>query len=168
MARDVARSAVEAALLAAAAAGTTAVSNVADDSASSGSGGAAAPAPVAVAAVAAAAGGGSGGDISEAALVLGACQALAVIDGSVVGDPLERAGMAGADWALAGPDQSASRGLPRRGARVLSRHLFSSELRRMSVVCKTDGFAAGAYWCLAKGAPEAMVGRCKLILLKPR
>ena len=95
----------------------------------------------------------------EAALVLGACHALAVIDGSLVGDPLERAGMAGADWTPDGPDQSASRKLPRRGARVLSRHLFSSELRRMSVVCKTDGFSRGSFWCLAKGAPEAM-GAC--------
>ena len=82
----------------------------------------------------------------EAALVLGACHALAVIDGGLVGDPLERAGMAGADWSAAGPDQSQSRSLPRRGARVLSRHLFSSELRRMSVVCKTDGFARGSHW----------------------
>jgi cation-transporting ATPase 13A1 len=85
----------------------------------------------------------------EAALVLGACHALAVIDGGLVGDPLERAGMAGANWSPSGPDQSASRSLPRRGARTLSRHLFSSELRRMSVVCKTDGFARGSHWCLA-------------------
>lgn len=94
----------------------------------------------------------------ESALVLGACHALAVVDGNLVGDPLERAGMAGADWTLSGPDQSQSRTLPRRGARILSRHLFSSDLRRMSVVCKTDGFTRGAYWCLVKGAPEAIEG----------
>ena len=139
-----------------------------------------------------------------AAFVLGACHALVVLDGKLVGDPLERAALAGIGWAYTGSDVASAKaplrprasaaaaasaggagaaggagggtpgskqkaalgaGPPLRPAlRILKRHHFSPELRRMSVVARTEpgtvtAAAAGTY-VLCKGAPEAVLELC--------
>mmetsp|Transcript_1246 Transcript_1246/g.5387 ORF Transcript_1246/g.5387 Transcript_1246/m.5387 type:complete len:1295 (+) Transcript_1246:205-4089(+) len=97
-------------------------------------------------------------DVAEAALVLASCHSLALVGGAAAGDPMERAGLAGCDWTLLPQDRSASgaSSVARRTARVMTRHAFRSELRRMSAVVAVDGFDGSKRRVVAKGAPETM------------
>ena len=71
---------------------------------------------------------------------------------------MERAGLAGCDWTLLPQDRSASgaSSVARRTARVMTRHAFRSELRRMSAVVAVEGFDGCKRRVVAKGAPETM------------
>ena len=97
-------------------------------------------------------------DAPEAALALGSCHSLALVGGAAAGDPMERAGLAGCDWTLLPQDRSASgaSSVARRTARVMTRHAFRSELRRMSAVVAVEGFEGRKRRVVAKGAPETM------------
>ena len=97
-------------------------------------------------------------DVPEAALALGSCHSLALVGGAAAGDPMERAGLAGCDWTLLPQDRSASgaSSVARHTARVMTRHAFRSELRRMSAVVSVEGFVGCKRRVVAKGAPETM------------
>ncbi|ACO66619.1 p-type ATPase superfamily, partial [Micromonas commoda] len=97
-------------------------------------------------------------DVPEAALALGSCHSLALVGGAAAGDPMERAGLAGCDWTLLPQDRSASgaSSVATRTARVMTRHAFRSELRRMSAVVAVEGFDGCKRRVVAKGAPETM------------
>ena len=66
------------------------------------------------------------------------------------------AGLAGCDWTLLPQDRSASgaSSVARRTARVMTRHAFRSELRRMSAVVAVDGFERSKRRVVAKEPPR--------------
>ena len=95
----------------------------------------------------------------------------------VIGDPLEKAVLAGCGWQLvrdnivspplpSGPNEVQNRPTP---IRIMHRYAFTSKLRRMSVLATEmihNGTSASAtssdVWVLTKGAPETIKS-----LLKP-
>ncbi|CAM9525157.1 unnamed protein product [Heterosigma akashiwo] len=109
----------------------------------------------------------------HATLVLGGCQALVVVDGETVGDPIEAAALQAIDWELA-PAAAAGRAAvvrpkpgsrkvsaevaalmgPLEGLEVVARHHFTSRLQRMSTVVRAR--RGGKAWALVKGSPEAV------------
>ena len=113
----------------------------------------------------------------EAEFVLAACHSLVHIGGAgtaAVGDPIERAALAGVGWGYSASGAGvASRhtrlaaGGTRSACRLalLTRHHFSSELQRMSVVARLEGGdvqdkavsrGEGGALVLTKGSPEAV------------
>merc|ERR550532_2317608 len=73
-----------------------------------------------------------------------ACSGLTVVEGEVVGDPLERAALHAVRWIMPGPDlvvSKAGKGADR--LQVLCRFPFSSELQRMSVLVRHQGPGLG-------------------------
>jgi cation-transporting ATPase 13A1 len=106
-----------------------------------------------------------------AALCLGACHALVLVEGALAGDPLERAALAGLDWSYGGNDLVTPRREPGRpappGVRILRRLHFTPELRRMAVVAAAAGRETEEGWVLAKGAPEALLPLCDPDSLPP-
>lgn len=76
--------------------------------------------------------------------VMAACSGLTIVDGEVVGDPLERAALHAVRWLMISPDLVASRA--GRGAdrlQVLCRFPFASELQRMAVLVRHQGPGCG-------------------------
>jgi hypothetical protein len=112
-----------------------------------------------------------------AALCLGACHALVLVEGALAGDPLERAALRGLGWSYAGNDSVSTRRAPGASAgaasslppsvRILRRLHFTPELRRMVVVASPSGREADEGWVLAKGAPEAILPLCEPGSLPP-
>ncbi len=105
-----------------------------------------------------------------AAMCLGACHALVLVDGSLAGDPLERAALHGAGWSYAGNDVASPSRVPGRTAqpmRILRRLHFEPELRRMAVVAAPVGREAQEAHVLVKGAPEAVLPLCDPDSLPP-
>ncbi|KYF39175.1 P-type ATPase of unknown pump specificity (type V) protein [Toxoplasma gondii ARI] len=98
----------------------------------------------------------------ETVAVMGACQALAVVDGQLLGDPLEKASFNAVGWTLTSPDSvvSAPRPWPlptsstlqQDRVTVLRRFPFSSALQRMTVVARVEG--ARMPWYGAFASPE--------------
>jgi cation-transporting ATPase 13A1 len=96
---------------------------------------------------------------SETIQTLASCHALVTLeDGTVVGDPLEKATLRWIEWDLnkdvVVPKRSS--GQSHRGVKIFHRFHFSSALKRMSVVA---GYADGLqtnYFAAVKGAPEIM------------
>jgi cation-transporting ATPase 13A1 len=100
-----------------------------------------------------------------AALCLGACHALVLVEGALAGDPLERAALAGLAWSYAGndvvaPSRAAGAAAAPPRVRILRRLHFTPELRRMVVVAAHPGKEDTEAWVLAKGAPEALLPLC--------
>lgn len=91
------------------------------------------------------------------AQVLAACQALVLVDNKLVGDPLECAAMSHTGWSLGRSDDLKN---TRDGTtmKIVQRHHFSSELKRMAVLAKVvePGSLEGRYWAFVKGAPEVL------------
>jgi cation-transporting ATPase 13A1 len=111
-----------------------------------------------------------------AALCLGACHALVLVEGALAGDPLERAALSGLGWSYGGNDVVSIRRAPGAAAaspalppsvRILRRLHFTPELRRMVVVAAPSGREAEEGWVLAKGAPEAVLPLCEPSSLPP-
>eukprot|EP00933_Yihiella_yeosuensis_P005411 TRINITY_DN10991_c0_g1_i1.p1 TRINITY_DN10991_c0_g1~~TRINITY_DN10991_c0_g1_i1.p1 ORF type:complete len:1210 (+),score=234.21 TRINITY_DN10991_c0_g1_i1:50-3679(+) len=76
--------------------------------------------------------------------VMAACSGLTVIEGDVVGDPLEKAALQAVKWLMIGPDLVTSK--PVKGSdriQVLRRYPFASELQRMSVLVRHQGPSLG-------------------------
>eukprot|EP00928_Gymnodinium_smaydae_P022642 TRINITY_DN18954_c0_g1_i3.p1 TRINITY_DN18954_c0_g1~~TRINITY_DN18954_c0_g1_i3.p1 ORF type:complete len:1034 (+),score=247.42 TRINITY_DN18954_c0_g1_i3:655-3756(+) len=74
------------------------------------------------------------------AAVMAACSGLTVVDGEVVGDPLEKAAIQAVKWQMPSPGFVVSR--PGKGAdrlQIVARNPFASELQRMSVLVKHSG-----------------------------
>ena len=116
----------------------------------------------------------------ECSLVLAGCHSLLEVDGKLVGDPIEVAGLRSIKWVYTPANSTASPkalgpGEPGRpwksgakppAVRILHRYHFSSALQRMSVlahITAAPGVAEGTY-ALVKGSAEA-VGR--LLVTKP-
>lgn len=106
---------------------------------------------------------------AEATLVIGGCQALVLVDGKLVGDPIEAAAFNAIDWEAIGPRGQLARPKtgskqvnanvqqlmgPLEGIEILTRHHFASKLQRMSTVVRSK--TGGKAWVLAKGSPEAI------------
>jgi cation-transporting ATPase 13A1 len=91
--------------------------------------------------------------------VLACCQSLVQVDGSLVGDPVERAGLQATGWTAKGDVvQGPVLGSGKEIATILHRFHFSSVLKRMSTVVRVDGKdpSNDGYYVLAKGAPEVI------------
>mmetsp|Transcript_25186 Transcript_25186/g.64426 ORF Transcript_25186/g.64426 Transcript_25186/m.64426 type:complete len:951 (-) Transcript_25186:75-2927(-) len=101
--------------------------------------------------------------------VMAGCTSNTVVDGELVGDPLDKAAMQSVLWSMIVPDMvSSSDG--REKLQILQRFPFQSELARMAVVAKhvgpgedwrpgvptSAGASATSYVILAKGSPEAL------------
>ena len=89
--------------------------------------------------------------------ILACCQSLVQIDGAVVGDSVERAGLEATGWTVKGDVVSGTvPGSGKETATILHRFHFSSVLKRMSTVVKVESPGApGPTWLvLVKGAPE--------------
>lgn len=77
-------------------------------------------------------------------VVMAACSGLTVVEGEVVGDPLERAALNAVRWQMIGPDMLVSK--VAKGAervQVLRRFPFASELQRMAVLVRHQGPGLG-------------------------
>eukprot|EP00927_Polykrikos_kofoidii_P045766 TRINITY_DN39872_c0_g1_i1.p1 TRINITY_DN39872_c0_g1~~TRINITY_DN39872_c0_g1_i1.p1 ORF type:complete len:1276 (+),score=203.55 TRINITY_DN39872_c0_g1_i1:410-3829(+) len=89
------------------------------------------------------------GDLDQAlpflsTAVIAACHGLTVIEGQIVGDPLEKAALNAIGWQLPGSGLVVSK--PGKGAdrlQILHRHPFVSEFQRMSVLVKHTGPGRG-------------------------
>ncbi|KAL4532436.1 hypothetical protein Ndes2526B_g08333 [Nannochloris sp. 'desiccata'] len=98
--------------------------------------------------------------------ILACCQSLVQVDGSLVGDPVERAGLQATGWAVKGDVVSGTViGGGKEVATILHRFHFSSVLKRMSTVVRVDGkdSSNAGYYVLAKGAPEVIAAHLKNI-----
>ncbi|PFH36293.1 hypothetical protein BESB_044850 [Besnoitia besnoiti] len=99
----------------------------------------------------------------ETVAVVGSCHALALVDGQLLGDPLEKAAFTSVGWTLASPDCALSAPRPRplptssstqqTRISVVRRFPFSSVLQRMTVVARLEG--ARMPWCGPAAAAEA-------------
>ncbi|CAE7519104.1 PDR2 [Symbiodinium sp. CCMP2592] len=76
--------------------------------------------------------------------VMAACNGLTVVEGEVVGDPLEKASLQAIRWLMKAPDLITSKtGKGQELLHVLRRWPFVSELRRMAVVVRHRGPGLG-------------------------
>ncbi|KAG6779409.1 hypothetical protein NC652_011416 [Populus alba x Populus x berolinensis] len=93
--------------------------------------------------------------------ILASCHALVFVDNKLVGDPLEKAALAGIDWSY----KSDEKAMPKKGGgnavQIVQRHHFASHLKRMAVVVRTQE----EFLAFVKGAPETIQDR--LIDLPP-
>ncbi|XP_068854105.1 endoplasmic reticulum transmembrane helix translocase isoform X3 [Aphelocoma coerulescens] len=85
-------------------------------------------------------------------------------DGTIVGDPLEKAMLTAVDWTLTKDEKVFPRSLKTPGMRIHQRFHFSSALKRMAVLASLEN-ASGEirYLAAVKGAPEtlhAMLSQC--------
>uniref|UniRef100_A0A8U8CGW6 P-type ATPase A domain-containing protein n=1 Tax=Geospiza parvula TaxID=87175 RepID=A0A8U8CGW6_GEOPR len=78
-------------------------------------------------------------------------------DGSIVGDPLEKAMLTAVDWTLTRDEKVFPRSLKTPGMRIHQRFHFSSALKRMAVLASLEN-ASGEirYLAAVKGAPETL------------
>lgn len=106
----------------------------------------------------------------EAGLVLAGCHSLVIVDGDLVGDPLEEASLSAMRWRVASPSGKVKPSLPTEKKRkgkplliagnsvdtieILIRHHFSSKLQRMSCLVKDNN--NNRLFAVAKGSPEAI------------
>jgi cation-transporting ATPase 13A1 len=94
--------------------------------------------------------------ISQRALaVLGGCHTLAMAEGNLVGDPIEKQAFEGIKWKHDG--RKTSTGGQMRITQV-KRFMFESSLKRMSAIALVDDKKAGTSqkMVLCKGAPEVL------------
>eukprot|EP00271_Cylindrocystis_brebissonii_P001230 TRINITY_DN11558_c0_g1_i1.p1 TRINITY_DN11558_c0_g1~~TRINITY_DN11558_c0_g1_i1.p1 ORF type:complete len:1051 (-),score=197.83 TRINITY_DN11558_c0_g1_i1:735-3746(-) len=92
-----------------------------------------------------------------AVLTLATCHALVLVDSKLVGDPLEKAGLAGVDWSFTAEEKAIPKKGAGKSAQIIQRHHFASHLKRMAVVVRQDEEAG--FTVLAKGAPETIQER---------
>ncbi|KAL5483774.1 hypothetical protein EMCRGX_G020188 [Ephydatia muelleri] len=91
----------------------------------------------------------------ETQSVLASCNALAILDGELVGDPLEKAALHAISWTVGKGDTVTSQKGRRCTLKVLQRFHFSSALKRMSTVCSMSQ-PSDLYMATVKGAPETL------------
>lgn len=91
----------------------------------------------------------------ETQCVLASCNALVILDGELVGDPLEKAALHAISWTVSKGDTVTSQKGRRCTLKVLQRFHFSSALKRMSTVCSTSQ-PPNQYIATVKGAPETL------------
>jgi len=76
--------------------------------------------------------------------VMTACNGLTLVEGEIVGDPLEKAALQAVQWLMIGPDLVTSK--PSKGGdrlHLLRRYPFASELQRMAVIVRHQGPGLG-------------------------
>eukprot|EP00438_Fugacium_kawagutii_P030763 Skav215268 [mRNA] locus=scaffold2881:114932:117556:+ [translate_table: standard] len=76
--------------------------------------------------------------------VMTACNGLTLVEGEIVGDPLEKAALQAVQWMMIGPDLVTSK--PSKGGdrlHILRRYPFASELQRMAVIAQHHGPGLG-------------------------
>ncbi|XP_047740835.1 endoplasmic reticulum transmembrane helix translocase [Hyalella azteca] len=90
--------------------------------------------------------------------VAAVCHSLVCLEDGVVGDPMEKAALVALDWTLTKGNSVGPRKARSGGLKILTRHHFSSQLKRMSVVASwcPPGAADTCYIAAVKGAPETL------------
>lgn len=92
----------------------------------------------------------------ETQCVLATCQSLAVLDGELVGDPMEKAAINAIDWNVTKDSVSPKRGR-KTNIKICTRFHFSSALKRMSCISSMQtGTSGPAHMVTTKGAPETL------------
>lgn len=93
----------------------------------------------------------------ETLIVLAGCHTLAMADGMLVGDPIEKQAFAGINFKHDGQRTSSPQTGPLKICQ-LKRFMFESSLKRQSAIVNIqDGVSRGGYnRVLCKGAPEVV------------
>ncbi|KAJ4459141.1 ion-transporting P-type ATPase [Paratrimastix pyriformis] len=97
---------------------------------------------------------------TETGFVLAGCHSLALVESSLVGDPLDRVALLASGWSLQKGDTTIVSRASRLSAQIVARHPFLPALRRNSAILQVSG-APGTSGrpqmvAVCKGAPEAM------------
>ena len=95
----------------------------------------------------------------ETYLVLGGCQSLSVLEGELVGDPMEKEVLKAVDFTIPSPDTIVPSGSASVKGKILVKHRwhFASALKRMAAVVEhQSSSSARETYAVVKGAPETL------------